>query len=509
MPLDILSNSTTLLKISDIRTDGGTQPRAGLTSQIIIEYSEAISGPNDWPFPPLVVYFDGSSYWLADGFHRLAAAKMYADREKLAYSVVADVRQGTQRDAVLYSVGANADHGLRRTSEDKRRSVLRLLEDSEWSQWSNREIARRCRVDEKTVRSLRDTVSAENPQIERKVERNGTVYTQNTAKIGAAKPTASVDDLTRHIGSWLSQQIGKPIDLLTSAAVRSHSTRHQLELFLGRRDVTFKRDDLETAIAQVANNVVQTGAANTELRGPMPTMTHKDVEDLKARQAAPPTDNTSLSVEPQTPMSKSLSLNLVGNAERLAAVRKVIASQPEAAETILDDLKEGRRGWYHDAILCYCDDTTPEEWKRIAAQAATPSPLNGRSGDDLIKQYETDGWKVNRTDDGWQAIHHHDQVATPKCGNVAELLDALDDGNFAEEFYFLDDGVEPLSAIVARFRRNLDTASHYLSLAEEGMAQIRKRHDASAVDMGLRTTRKWLDQTIGGGEVIAKYTANK
>lgn len=51
---------------------------------------------------------------------------------------------------------------------------------------------------------------------------------------------------------------------------------------------------------------------------------------------------------------------------RIAAIRKVIAGQPDAESVIIDDLKEGRRGWYHEAILCYCDDTTPEEWQRIA-----------------------------------------------------------------------------------------------------------------------------------------------
>jgi hypothetical protein len=185
--LDILNNSTTRLAPSKIRTDGGTQPRVGITSQIIIEYAEAIGGINDWPFPPIIVYFDGSDYWLADGFHRLAAANLFAERNKIAYTVVADVRQGTQRDAILHSVGANADHGLRRTSEDKRRAVLRLLEDNEWTQWSNREIARRCRVDEKTVRTLRDKLTAENPQLERTyTTKHGTTATMNTANIGAS-----------------------------------------------------------------------------------------------------------------------------------------------------------------------------------------------------------------------------------------------------------------------------------------------------------------------------------
>jgi len=33
--------------------------------------------------------------------------------------------------------------------------VQQVLDDPEWSQWNNREIARRCQVDEKTVRNIR------------------------------------------------------------------------------------------------------------------------------------------------------------------------------------------------------------------------------------------------------------------------------------------------------------------------------------------------------------------
>lgn len=104
----------------------------------------------------------------------------------------AEVRPGGLRDAILYSVGANAAHGLRRSNADKRRAVMRLLEDAEWSAWANTKIARQCGVDEKTVRSLRDqlTPSSEVPKIDRPrlVERGGRTYEQNTARMDTARP---------------------------------------------------------------------------------------------------------------------------------------------------------------------------------------------------------------------------------------------------------------------------------------------------------------------------------
>jgi hypothetical protein len=130
-------------------------------------------------FPPVVVFYDGKSYWLADGFHRRDAA-IQAGLDDL----LADVKQGTLRDAILYSVGVNSSHGLRRTNEDKRRAVMRLLEDDEWSKWSDREIARRCAVSNHFVSDIRP-LSVNASQIEpRKVSRNGTTYMQDTSRIG-------------------------------------------------------------------------------------------------------------------------------------------------------------------------------------------------------------------------------------------------------------------------------------------------------------------------------------
>ena len=129
---------TNLITPADIQTDGGTQSRTGLYLATVDDYAETMSAGVE--FPPIVVYYDGSQYWLADGFHRLAAWKQI---HQDFVPIPADVRQGTRRDAILHSVGANSTHGLRRTNEDKQRAVLRLLEDQEWRAWSDREIARR------------------------------------------------------------------------------------------------------------------------------------------------------------------------------------------------------------------------------------------------------------------------------------------------------------------------------------------------------------------------------
>ncbi|WP_082378548.1 ParB/RepB/Spo0J family partition protein [Propionispora sp. 2/2-37] len=90
------------------------------------------------------------------------------------------------------NVGANASHGLRRTNADKRKAVMMLLQDEEWSKWSNVKIAEQCCVSDMTVGRLRKELEEthhqqsgryEQPQ-QRKVKRNGTIYTQDTTNIG-------------------------------------------------------------------------------------------------------------------------------------------------------------------------------------------------------------------------------------------------------------------------------------------------------------------------------------
>jgi hypothetical protein len=177
-----------LVITTDLRTDGSTQPRGRLEDAVVQRYAEDMEG-GLWDFAktssPITAFFDGEGYWLADGFHRVAAAKK-ARLDK----VDVDVRPGGQRDAILHSVGANATHGYTRSNEDKRRAVSRLLDDREWAKWSDREIARLCHVDHRFVGRLREKLTGDIPSDGRTYKtKHGTVATMNTSAIGAnSKP---------------------------------------------------------------------------------------------------------------------------------------------------------------------------------------------------------------------------------------------------------------------------------------------------------------------------------
>jgi hypothetical protein len=140
---------TTKVNIAAIRIDGATQSREVLRDDVVDEYADQMRADGA-VFPPVVVFYDGTDYFLADGFHRVAAAKKNGAAE-----IACIIKQGDRRDAILYSVGANADHGLRRTNADKRRAIGILLRDPEWSKRSDNWIADACRVSDKTIAAAR------------------------------------------------------------------------------------------------------------------------------------------------------------------------------------------------------------------------------------------------------------------------------------------------------------------------------------------------------------------
>jgi hypothetical protein len=227
------------LRLDEIRIDGGTQPRVAIDQEIVNEYAEQYSTGID--LNPVVVFFDGATYWLADGFHRY-----WANRKINSDYVFAEVNKGTQRDAILYSVGANAKHGLRRTNGDKRKAVLTMLTnpmvslDDAGNPRSNCDIARLCHVTEITVRRIRkeqedDSGSASSTmskiaQTTRSVTRGRSTYLQDTSKIGQRKSN-------RRVGG-ISPNAAKPV--------------HQPRPALAQTNLNLPRDPVYGARAIVA-----------------------------------------------------------------------------------------------------------------------------------------------------------------------------------------------------------------------------------------------------------------
>lgn len=154
------------LPLSALTLDSEIQQRAAMSADLIGEYAESIATWID--SAPITVYTDGQTRWVADGFHRVEAAKT-AHLE----AIPAHQRQGTRRDALLFAVGANRAHGLRRTNADKRRAVETLLNDPEWSQWSDRMIADKASVSPSTVGAIRAQLSNLDSSTEESTKRLG------------------------------------------------------------------------------------------------------------------------------------------------------------------------------------------------------------------------------------------------------------------------------------------------------------------------------------------------
>lgn len=177
----------TPLPLARIRTDGGTQARASLDETTVAEYAAVMQEYGIAHFDAIDVVYDGTDYWLADGFHRVQAARRVDTTGQ--GTIPATIRPGTRRDAVLHACGANARHGLRRSAADKRRAIETLLRDGDWGRWSDREIARHCAVDHKTVAAVRRDLVGTGEIPQSSIRQTGDGRTMQVTAIAAANAT--------------------------------------------------------------------------------------------------------------------------------------------------------------------------------------------------------------------------------------------------------------------------------------------------------------------------------
>ena len=173
------------LALDDITVDQSVQARATMLGEDVVEeYAAAMREGEE--FPALVVFQQGGTYVLADGFTRHAAAKRAA-----LTTIECVVHEGGLRDAMLYAVGANATHGRPRSAADKRSAVLKLLADDAWRKWSNHQIGRFCRVSHQLVADVRSATGLATSDVTYKGR-----YGVGTMKIGRIGKSSKERGLT-------------------------------------------------------------------------------------------------------------------------------------------------------------------------------------------------------------------------------------------------------------------------------------------------------------------------
>lgn len=164
---------TVLVQLSQIRIDGGTQSRAQLDEATVLDYATVYSDASKRKFPcdalpEMESVFDGSHYWLYDGFHRYhGAVKAGLKQVRIAFVF------GSVKDARWLACAANQTHGLKRTNGDKRRAVEMAFASIESQGMSDRAISTHCGVSFALVADVRKGLSANGPLQEYCSQRTG------------------------------------------------------------------------------------------------------------------------------------------------------------------------------------------------------------------------------------------------------------------------------------------------------------------------------------------------
>lgn len=135
------------LELEKITIDPSMQIRVETNSPTVAEYEDRMSEGEQ--FPPLLVWFTDGAHVLLDGWHRHAAMTNngFVDAECKIFT-------GTKTEALIAAACSNRQHGLKMTSADKRKAIVKLIETS--GELSSRAIAEAIGVSDHTVEAVRN-----------------------------------------------------------------------------------------------------------------------------------------------------------------------------------------------------------------------------------------------------------------------------------------------------------------------------------------------------------------
>lgn len=152
-----------LIKISDIVAEKDYMMRESLDKDLVNQYREnweSIKG-----VAPIVVFDTPGGLILADGFHRLAAARSLGN-----IAILADVREGLAEDAYAHACVANLKHGKPLKKSERDHAINELIKTR--VTWSNQLIADGAGVHKDTIRLRRQALELKN-EIEHQEAREG------------------------------------------------------------------------------------------------------------------------------------------------------------------------------------------------------------------------------------------------------------------------------------------------------------------------------------------------
>jgi glycine cleavage system regulatory protein len=226
-------------------------------------------------FPPVIVFYDGSEYWLSDGFHRYFAHKLNGFS-----SIDCDVHEGTLDDATLFSFTTNGKHGLGWTAEDKRNIIIKMLRHPIWSQWTNAEIARQANISKMTVGRVKksleaDSVKTDEPEIKKFITKKGLIAEVNVTnlktktKAEPVKPTVQEDfeeDAINDLSETI-EEMNKEITLLKDTIALGQWDASEIEKIDVQDTITELREkirvlEIDNAALRVSRDTFQSKNAD-------------------------------------------------------------------------------------------------------------------------------------------------------------------------------------------------------------------------------------------------------
>jgi hypothetical protein len=268
------------LNLLTIKIDGGTQARVSLNQDVVKEYAESMREGD--VFPPITVFFDGSDYWLADGFHRYFATKTNA-----LTSIDAEVKNGTLDDAILFAFSANGKRGLSMTFEDNRNIIYAMLRHPEWSKWTNTAIAKHIGVSSMTVGRVKATMEKkeDEPTVKKYVDKSGKESTVDTSKLKTKqkikKPdvTTAPSDLEQKV-SELSDQVNELGDTVNILSDENSLLRDKIAI--GQWNASeIEKIDIEETVANLRERVRILEIDNKALRDSRDMYQSRNAEMIK------------------------------------------------------------------------------------------------------------------------------------------------------------------------------------------------------------------------------------